>query len=245
MKNLKTIDQSGIASLVAERMNNPAQYVERPLVIWRSHYRDGVLEGLLCDVARAYNENKPRKGKRMFWVIDVDDENKSSDYFSNPVVLGFYVVQPASARSASFVREKMREIGEKFGVPVICFMPCDATDVFPSVEQYLFEPDFEQWAARYAIHSEIMDFIRGDGDKAGITYRWYNAFSTDNPAGSKGCSMPEYWLDGRARLGFIRRIVRAARLCDISEEDFRKAFSEGISDDLVADFREYIMKKNI
>ena len=41
MNNLKTIDQRGIAALVAERMNNPAQYAEKPLRCYHDPSRLG------------------------------------------------------------------------------------------------------------------------------------------------------------------------------------------------------------
>ena len=239
MKNLKTIDQRGIADAVAKRMAAPAQYIGQPLVIWRSHFRDGVQEGVLREVVKAHNKNKSDEEKRLFWVLDVDGENNASEYFSKPDVLGFYIVQPAEIGSALFIEKKMREIGEKFRVPIVCFMPCEAADAFPAAEQYVFEPDFEQWAAMYAVHSEIMNFIRGDGDKAGITYRWYNRFNVGSDD-RRGCDMPEAWLEAAVRLGFAKRFSRVQKLCDLTEKSFRSAFGEGISADVVDEFLKYV-----
>lgn len=239
MKDLKSIDQTGIAALVAERMNNPVLYVEKPLVIWRSHFRDGVQEGVLREVVKAYNKNKSDKEKRLFWVLDVDGENNSSEYFSKPDVLGFYIVQP-SAHSTPFIENKMREIGEKFRVPVVCFMPCDVAEEFSAAEQYVFEPDFGQWAAMYAVHSEIMEFIRGDGDKAGIAYRWYNRFNACNENKRCGVDIPEVWLEAAVRLGFAMRLTCVRNLCELPEKSFRSAFREGISADVVDEFWEFV-----
>ena len=97
MNNLKTIDQRGIAALVAERMNNPALYAEKPLVVWRADFRDGVQEGVLREVVKEYNKNKPDEEKRLFWVLDMTDENKPLRCYHDPSRLGFYVVLPATA----------------------------------------------------------------------------------------------------------------------------------------------------
>ena len=232
MKNLKTIDQRGIADAVAKRMNTPALYAERPLVVWRADFRDGVQEGVLREVVKEYNNNKPDEEKRLFRVLDMTDENKPPRRYHAPSRLGFYVVQPATAHPDSIDRA-VREIGS--GVPLVFFMPGEATDELSAAEQYVFEPDFEQWAAMYAVHDEIMAFIRGDGDKAGIAYRWYNRFNVGSDE-RRGCDMPEAWLAAAVRLGFERRLARVRNICDLTEKSFRSAFREGISTDVIDEF---------
>ena len=236
MKNLKTIDQTGIADAVAKRMAAPAQYIGQPLVIWRSHFRDGVQEGVLREVVKAYNKNTTDEEKRLFWVLDMTDENKPLQHYHAPSRLGFYVVLPATAHPDS-IDKAIRKIGS--GVPLVFFMPGEAVEVSPIFEQYIFEPDFEQWAAMYAVHGEIMEFIRGDGDKAGITYRWYNRFHVGSDD-RRGCDMPEAWLEAAVRLGFEMKFSRVQNLCDLTEKSFRSAFGEGISADVVDAFWKYV-----
>ena len=236
MKNLQPIDQTGIADAVAKRMAAPAQYIGQPLVIWRSHFRDGVQEGVLHEVVREYNKNKTDEEKRLFRVLDMTDENKPLQHYHAPSRLGFYVVLPATAHPDS-IEKAIREIG--FGVPLVFFMPGEAVEESPIAEQYIFEPDFEQWAAMYAVHGEIMAFIRGDGDKAGITYRWYNRFHVGSDD-RRGCDMPEVWLEAAVRLGFAKKFSRVQNLCDLTEESFRSAFGEGISADVVDAFWKYV-----
>lgn len=60
-------------------MNNPALYAEKPLVVWRADFRDGVQEGVLREVVKEYNKNKPLR------------------CYHDPSRLGFYVVLPATA----------------------------------------------------------------------------------------------------------------------------------------------------
>lgn len=236
MNNLKTIDQRGIAALVAERMNNPAQYTEKPLVVWRADFRDGVQEGVLREVVKEYNRNKTDEEKRLFWLLDMTDGSKPLRRYHDPSRLGFYVVQPATAHPDSIDRA-IREIGSD--VPLVFFMPTEAVGISPVFEQYVFEPDFEQWAAMYAVHSEIMAFIRGDGDRAGIIYRWYNRFNVGSDA-LRGCDMPEAWLMAAVRLGFARRLARVRNLGELTEESFRAAFRGGISADVVDEFLKYV-----
>lgn len=54
---LKTIDQSGIKALIKERLKNPGQYADRPLIIWRADLRDGIQERVLRDVFNDYNRS--------------------------------------------------------------------------------------------------------------------------------------------------------------------------------------------
>ena len=236
MNNLKTIDQRGIAALVAERMNNPALYAEKPLVVWRADFRDGVQEGVLREVVKEYNKNKPDEEKRLFWLLDMTDENKPLRHYHAPSRLGFNVVLPATAHPDS-IDKAIREIGSD--VPLVFFMPGEAVEASSIAEQYVFDPDFEQWAAMYAVHSEIMAFIRGDGDRAGIIYRWYNRFNVGSDD-RRGCDMPEMWLEAAVRLGFAKRFSRVQNLCDLTEESFRSAFGEGISADVVDEFLKYV-----
>ena len=236
MKNIKTIDQRGIADAVTKRITAPAQYIARPLVIWRADFRDGVQEGVLREVVKEYNKNKTDEEKRLFWLLDMTDENKPLRHYHAPSRLGFNVVLPATAHPDS-IDKAIQKIG--LDVPLVFFMPGEAVELSPIFEQYIFDPDFEQWAAMYAVHSEIMEFIRGDGDKAGITYRWYNRFNVGKDD-RRGCDMPEAWLVAAVRLGFAKRFSRVQKLCDLTEKSFRSAFGEGISADVIDEFLKYL-----
>lgn len=55
---LKAIDQSGIKALIKERLENPGQYADQPLIIWRADLRDGIQERVLRDVFNDYNRTQ-------------------------------------------------------------------------------------------------------------------------------------------------------------------------------------------
>ena len=254
----KSIDQSGIAALVVKRMNNPALYAERPLVIWRSDFHDGIQFSLLHETLREYNRGKEKDAMKYYVPIRLGDGEQSiyDDSAQNNPHLGFYVIDPARERlTETSLREKLsrllstrqtEEIRLHPDIPMVTFL-CREFDfdggwlaeVCPEAEQYIFEPDFEQWAAR-GRHVYLTDFIRGNGDKAGITYRWYNYFYVDPTVGCQGCAFPDYWLVGLCRLQLRRKVMRVERLGDLSDEDFRSAFHEGISADLVKNFKAYL-----
>lgn len=238
--NLETIDQRGVADALAKRMAYPAQYMARPLVVWRSDFRDGVQEGVVHEVVKAHNRNNPQEEQRWFWIMDVTDENEPLCHYPNTSRLGFYVVLPATAHPDSIDRA-IRKIG--FGVPLVFFMPGEPVKLSPIFEQYVFDPDFEPWATHYARHREIMDFIRSGGDKTGIAYRWYNRFRADDGESTRGVDMPIVWLEASWLLRFAMRCAHVHTLSELDERLFRAAFREGISADVVDEFWKYIKSK--
>lgn len=55
---LNAIDQSGLKALIKERLENPGQYADQPLIIWRTDLRDGIQERVLRDVFNDYNHTQ-------------------------------------------------------------------------------------------------------------------------------------------------------------------------------------------
>lgn len=97
---------------------------------------------------------------------------------------------------------------------------------YPDAEQYIFEPDFEEWSvwARKKDYPEfILEFIRGYGDKEEILYRWYNFFRSNRSSGQykrKGCSSPQIWdrlADGLHKLSHRKGISDIEKLMNTTD----------------------------
>lgn len=63
---LTTIDQSGIRELIRERLDNPAQYIDKPSIIWRADIRDGIQQRVLDEV---FNELNHGRASRIWYRI--------------------------------------------------------------------------------------------------------------------------------------------------------------------------------
>ena len=136
-------------------------------------------------------------------------------------------------------------------VPVIAFMSdnhdwFETPEKFPDAEQYMFQADFDEWA-EWAVKTgkfqqQIIDFIRGDGEKNGITYRWYNYFNTTHEGGRKGCDYPDHWNNLRIHLQFEVEDAEVDSISALSEEQLKDVCmpNNNISDDVLEAFCRYI-----
>ena len=218
MNAMKKINPSDLKKLLTDRVKNPKQYVDKPLVIWRSSY-DSIQRRLLHEIFADLNKGKTdydRKSFRMVYIHRHRDlfrwlvssrVNPYDNEFGAPVrvytgsrediyyKLGLLVLDLALAR-VDYKRDpellknyyslindrKWDNITVCENVPVVAYMSLtddwfETPEAYPKAEQYLFEPDFEawaDWAVREAgIPAYVIDFIRGDGDPAGIAHRWH------------------------------------------------------------------------
>lgn len=144
---------------------------------------------------------------------------------------------------------RWEDIKIQFDAPVVAYMlftgkEFETPEKYPNAEQYVFEPDFEQWAdwalSNNIVPQFIIDFIRGDGNRDGITYRWYNIFNMqkdDTNATPKGVVYPKKWykvlIRNSAADGTTKFVIRKVRLAD------------GISSDVADQFKKYIADLNI
>lgn len=227
---IETIDQTGVQALIRERLDKPELYADTPLVIWQAALDDGVMDDLLYKLFYDYNRGKTREEKRTFWY-PTTEENSFPD---KKQCFGLYALTVSNPDEIP---------GLPADIPVVIFIDCVyGTHKVPAeinnADQYLFAPDFEQWAAHNSLPEFMKEFIRQGGDHEGIMYRWYNRYNTP----TEGCDCPEEWFDARRRL-----IPPSAqrkwegRLCDIDEDPFRQAFS-CMSADLVDAFRNYVIE---
>lgn len=133
---LKTIDQAGIRPLLRERLDSPATFIGKPLILWRSYISDGINDVLVREVFRDYNKDLSRDDRKGFWINPKNVKKEK---------LGICVIDTSADYSRAL---------EKYGdVPMVVYAYVDSPDPsvledFPDAEQYIFAPDFQLWAAQ-------------------------------------------------------------------------------------------------
>ena len=225
----KTIDQAGLAKLIRERADEPAKFTGRPLVVWQAALDDGVTFDILFNIFHDYNRGKAREEKKTFWY-------PTAEVYSLPDKTKCFGLCALTVSNPDEIPALPTDI------PVVVFLDCTCANSKPSTEfsnaeQYLFAPDFEQWAAHNRLPDFMKEFIRQGGDHEGIIYRWYNRYNS-----SAGCNCPEDWF--RTKGGLIPPQAQRkweGRVCDYDENTFRQACS-GMSADLVDAFRRFVVE---
>lgn len=276
INNLKTIDQTGIKALIKKRIEHPEKYIDKPLIIWRSLYNDGIMDRMLEEAFDEYNANMSKESRKWYRVSILPDDVQISYDYTTPEIIrtdvegdaygkynfGMLVIDPIFA----FMRPKddtldihysaisSRKVGDiKLlpNVPVVAFMcynndELENPEQYSDAEQYLFQPDFDEWA-EWALKTggfphQFIDFIRGDGEKEGIIYRWYNYFNTTHEGFRAGCQYPEYWNEIRIELILEMKKGKIDSIAGLSEEQFKEACecTSNISDDVKDAFCKYI-----
>ena len=298
IKNINTIDQSGIKSLLKERLDAPDRYVGRPLIIWRSDIRDGIQERVLTEVFNEFNNYRPFKAwykiasVRQMPHTKTDllhdmlsakfvDRNNNRPYEPIHGTVGgkedvchnaLLVIDPASAvrdyrRNPESLEKYRSVINDRRwdsikiadGLPMVAYMCIDyewfeTPDAYPDAEQYVFAPDLEEWA-QWAVEKaempeEVIDFIRGDGDVNGISYRWYNRFNRPGEPCCSGCEYPADWT--RCSL----RVVPWKMITECAKKEFvdaaptanldllKKKFASKIPLDILERLSRYLILRN-
>lgn len=231
-EGLNTISQTEIKELLRKRLDQPSLYADRPLLLWRSYYFDGIQENLVREAVREHNRNLPKEDWKGA-VVNPQRANKER--------MGLCIVDTMEDYAST--------ISNFRGIPTIVYgitaSPDNSiSDDFENAEQYIFEPDFEYWASRLSSRGGrqgmLVEFIRDTVDKKGIAYRWYNYYNNEDISHRSGCDFPSAWLDGLSKLSTLQKIMRLEKLSDVSEEDFHRFLHIRISDDLISEFREYV-----
>ena len=271
--NLNTINQADIAALLKERLEQPDLYVDRPLIIWRSDFGDGIQTSLLRYVLKEYNETKPLEDRKWYRQPIAGDISHVAHELTEGVIsgeevpkvshLGLYVLSPmdhgmdkSSINGCIEALTARRFNGQKMlpGIPLVAYM-CnnrdrfETSDAYPGAEQYVFEPDFEQWCQHIEKNGgsikKVIDFIKGYESTEGISYCWYNYFNNTDAVHRAGCDFPECWYEAMKRLKFQLKIKRLKRFFEIPEDDFKIAFPHGISKDIADKFYIYVKERNL
>lgn len=152
-----------------------------------------------------------RPGMRRMYtrgLIVLDPIHAAEDYARDPATVALYQ-SVVNDRHGGGIRLTDR-------VPLVAYM-CnneawfETPEAYPEAEQYQFQPDFDEWAqwatATGELPQSVIDYIRGEGNKDQIAFRWYNHFRK----APGGCPMPIRWT--RPRRGEVPwdAILAAAR----------------------------------
>lgn len=170
MENLKPIDQCGIKALIKERVGNPEKYVDRPLVIWRADYRDGIQERILEEAFDEYNANQSKEDRKWYRTSMLTNETQISYDFNTPeiirtdvkgsafgkYILGLMVIEPVfvtmdykdGSLDMYYSAINNRRAGDVTllpNIPVVAFMSdnhdwFETPEKYPDAEQYIFKP---------------------------------------------------------------------------------------------------------
>lgn len=232
---IKTIDQSGIRQLLRERLYNPAMVVGKPVIIWRSYLFDGVNDTLAQDLFREYRDCHSREEWKGFWPNPTMQKKE---------MLGICFIDTSKDYSSTLPAYS--------DLPIVVYAFVDSPDEsilkdFPNAEQYVFAPDFQQWAEdtrRLSYYPIAADFIRSTCEKDGIAYRWYNYFENTDKSHRNGCDFPSEWFKSVRNLSILRIISPQHKLYDVDEVLYNRCF-DNISTDLIREFRQYIIEQNL
>lgn len=251
---IRGIDQTGMRALIWERLEHPELYADKPLFIWQGVWRDGIQQEVLLHACRDFNRGKEQDDWSVFRLTTVRDDDS---YLNTPDskfegrVAG-YLISTRTLSLENYLREVNKLIEENNGaLPLIVYLPYrydrrGVDETCFKAEHCIFAPDFETWAKSWH-DSTIPDFIRGDGNVAGITYRWYNLFNDPH----KGCSTPDVWLAVSSFFnGFIKLTKNYRRnygICDLDEDLICSSFKAGmnasgghISNDVITEFLKHV-----
>lgn len=269
---IKSIDQKDIKKLLKERLAEPEKYLDKALIIWRSNIDDGIQMRILEEACREYNQDKPLDQKKWFaispWkdlaitfrrdniVTEDDGVCKLGLAVIDPVGAALeFKTNPDSLKQFIAVLNNPSSLGES-AVPVVAYMAYhndwfETPDLYPNSEQYVFTPDFEEWAewaeGPGKFPRQIIDFIKGDGEKDGIIYRWYNFFNVDPSvlSGRPGCNFPKHWNRIRKELNLELKSNELKSIEDLTQEQLNEIvkLNSGISDDVKNDFCAFLKSK--
>lgn len=275
ISNLKTIDQQGIKSLLRERLEHPELYTNKPLIIWRSDLYDNIQKRILDQAVE--DCNKGRDAECVKWYRKVCADFREYDVTNNRVInpndgwsvyggklehhvyqVGLFAFYPMLLWSKENFEKfhtlintrRCGDIEMLPDVPVVAYLCGEkygAPEDYPTAEQYMFEPDFEEWAEWMLADSPsaapVVDFIRGDGDKDGVAYRWYKCIDKDIKGNDMPCPFFK-WSDILNHLNMELIENNTNSLNDLSDEDIKLAIGGSRIPEAVAeDFIKYLRSK--
>jgi hypothetical protein len=271
MRNVKPINQNQLKILIKDRLDRPELYENRPLIIWRSDFRDGIIQRVVNEAFSQFNISKPDDERKWYSDLMLAEDTPPSGYgFSEPqlieddgtYLLGMYVLETIFAemdynyegvnglnKYYSFINDRRwGKFPLRNCVPTVVFM-CynyewfETPEKYPLAEQYLFAPDFDEWVKSCKKLSDVViDFIKGNGNRDEIIYRWYNYFNCYDFNNRNGCDFPVNWIDAVNSLRLYAKSNKRVKPYEIDEDYFKGAFSGHFSQDIIDEFYLYIQQ---
>lgn len=178
----------------------------------------------------------PKSGVYQVGILAVDPINMRKDYKRDASSLSDY--------QSLLSHRRWKDITMKFDAPIVAYMlfsekEFETPEKYPNAEQYVFEPDFDQWAdwalSKRIVPPFLIDFIKGDGNRDGIMYRWYNLFNTQNEETDinfRGVIYPKKWYKVLNDYSSIDDVT------DAVIEEVRRV--NGISTDIADQLKKFI-----
>lgn len=293
--NLIKLNQHDVKIMLQDRILNPTKYLNKPLLLWRANFNDGILRQVFFNfdphVAALFKHqsDKQQNGKEEAalprWVpVKLDSLN--NNIFSLPVkdlnrVYCFIlelsdinlISPPTYGEYSDFINSDwLIRIQEMVKAPIVVFLPfIEQPRAFKEYCQYIFTPDFGEWketlaASRRSLIRHLVGFLESSVSENERDYRWYWFFQKQKDgSGSSGssslsrktgCDFPSCWDLGINNL--IRRYTppmaqipkdyipkKPVRISEIATSEFKNFFNKGISEDVIEDFRNYLIKHNV
>ena len=173
------------------------------------------------------------------------------------------------AYSNLITKEWLKRLNDEIKVPIILHLPfVEFPDAFEGYSRYVFKPDFDEWKEeiseyRIPLFKHLIEFLESSSSEEERFYRWYwyfqrqecNEDSSDSkyPFVGSGCDFPSSWMEGldKIRRHFILPMAqipknyippKPTKISEISTVEFRDFLKEGISEDVVEDFRKYLIQ---
>lgn len=258
MTEMKPVDQTGLRALIWERLEHPELYADKPLLIWQASWDDGIQQELFIKTCIEFNRGNAQDERKYFRLITLRGESDDYDSQSklNAGHPAGYVITTRTLSQDQDLRDVSRLMEEnKNTLPIIVYLPYryepgKVDKPCFTAEQRIFAPDFEQWAAAWE-DTTIPNFIRGDGDEAGITYRWYNRYNDPD----RGCTSPAVWIVVSSALSCAVKLTKGFKdesfgIGSLNESVIRDSFKLAVSrcsgtasDDIVEEFVRYIKQQ--
>lgn len=302
-RNLTKVNQHDIKAMLEERILNPKKYVDKPLLIWRGYFEDGIQEKVFFNIDpqirdrmhKQFRERKERQKqppreddvaltKKVF--IELDNLNENRFFFPDKGlifnrVFCFILEFPDKDHIDAISYEEysglintdwlMRE-QEVLNAPIVVYLPfLEEPEAFKGYDQYVFIPDFDEWKEENSKYQNplighLISFLESYENEEERNYRWYWYFqrlqkeecSTDLKSHfeGKGCDFPSCWRDGiwnlRSRFNIPMAQIpknyippKPVKISEIPVDEFKTFFNKGISEDVVEDFRKYLIDHNV
>lgn len=193
-----------------------------------------------------------------FDLVDIDIETNHSISFET--------------YSSLIKKDWLKRLNEEIGAPIILHLPfMENPGAFEDISQYIYKPDFDEWKEGLAEYQNpllkhLIGFLESSESEEKRNYRWYWYFQRQMNGNSSsnlkshlegtGCDFPSCWMEGIGdlRKHFILPMAqipknyippKPTKISEIPMEDFKVFFKKGISEDVVEDFRNYLIEHNV
>lgn len=228
-KNLQRVDQNEIGRIYSRMLENPELFMHRPIVVWRSYFKDGILFTKLQEINSDHNKNRNREEReylrlkplKLDSLNEIDPENTLTSSFHKGVVLyveiperGYHNPAALDSNFGSKISEMLRKIKEFYSVPIILHLPfIESPEILEGTEseQYIYHPDYEEWKrteTRYTnpLINLLIGFLDCFKNEDGIEYSWYWYYhktaelTNESYSDASGCDFPTCWMEGIHKL---------------------------------------------